>query len=223
MDKLILKAHGRDIVGKKVAKLRAGGDVPAVVYGSSIDNKNISFNLAEFTKLYQQAGHNNIVSVKVDDDKPRNVLIHDVATDPVNGQIIHADLYQVKMDEAIKTSVPIHFTGESTAVFKDEGTLLTNLEEIEVEALPMDLPQNIEVDISILDDFEKSISVSDITVPKGVAVLNDPNELVAKVEPPRSDEELEELEGEVGEAVPEGEEATEGETAEEPASEETAE
>lgn len=216
MDKLDLNAQSRDVVGKKVASLRQKGQIPAVIYGSSVDNVNISLNQADFTKLFQRAGHNNILALKIDDKKPVNTLIHSVEYDPVTSSIIHADLYQVKMDEVIKTTVPIHFVGESTAVFKDEGTLLTNLEELEVEALPADLPQNIEVDISILDDFEKSISVADITVAKGVTVLNDTSELVVKVEPPRSDEELEQLEAEVGDAVPEGEqESDEAEASEE--------
>jgi large subunit ribosomal protein L25 len=142
--------------------------------------------------------------VKLGEGAAKNVLFHDVQSDGRTGQLIHADLYVVKMDEAIKTEIPLHYTGESTAVYQQEGTLLKNLETIEVEALPGNLPESIEVDISVLDDFEKSIHVSDLKIPQDVTLLSDPEELVAKVEPPRSEEELAELDEAPEEVLPEG-------------------
>jgi large subunit ribosomal protein L25 len=116
------------------------------------------------------------------------------------------------MNKTIRTEVPLHFTGEAPAVFQEEGSLLKNIEEVEVETLPAKLPAHIEVDISGLDDFSKTIHVSDLNVPEGVEVLVDGEELICKVEPPRSEEEIAALEEEVGDAIPEGaaEESAEG-------------
>jgi len=108
------------------------------------------------------------------------------------------------MDEVLKAEVPIHYVGESNAVFQGEGTLVKGLEMVEVECLPGDLPQSIEADIAVLDDFEKSITLADLKLPKGVKfVEEDLTMLVAKVEPPRSDAELAELEEAVEGGVPE--------------------
>jgi large subunit ribosomal protein L25 len=108
------------------------------------------------------------------------------------------------MDEELKAEVPLHFTGESNAVFQGEGTLVKNLEMVEVECLPGNLPESLEVDISVLDDFEKTITLADLKVPEGVKLVEEDLEtLVAKVEPPRSDEEMAELDEVVEGGVPE--------------------
>lgn len=187
--------------------------MPAVIYGRGQKPAAIKLEAKVLEEVYADAGGNKIIKVKVDEETPKNALIHDVATDPLTGKIIHADLYLIRMDEKIRTDVPLHYVGESTAVYQQEGTLMKNLETLEVEALPADLPESIEVDISILDDFEKSIHVKDLAIPSGVELLVDEEELVVKVEPPRSDEELAELDEAPVEDIPaeEGEEAGEGE------------
>jgi large subunit ribosomal protein L25 len=204
MDKIMLTAKPRTVTGKKVKALRAAGEVPAVVYGHGNESVAVSIDHKSLEKTFAHAGGNKIIELKVGDNKTENVLFHDVQQDSRTGAIIHADLYRVKMDEKIKTEVPLRFVGESTAVYQDEGTLVRPLDAIEIEALPGNLPEAIEVDISILDDFEKSIHVSDLKVPAGVEVLSEPEELVAKVEPPRTDAELEELDEAVVEELPEG-------------------
>lgn len=212
MEKISLTAQKRDSVGKAVKKLRENGMVPGVIYGHGKTTEAIEMQEREFKHVFDQAGYNGILLVKIGDERAVNALIHDVQFSVLERKPVHVDLYRVKMDEVIRTSVPLHFVGESTAVFQDGGSLITNLEEVEVEALPANLPANIEVDISGLDDFEESISVSDLKIPSDVKIMTDEAELVARVEPPRSDEELEALEEEIGEAVPEGvNESEEGE------------
>jgi large subunit ribosomal protein L25 len=215
MEKISIIAHKRDVFGKKLRELRSTGNVPAIIYGQEKDAEPVSVNAHEFGKIYARAGQNTIIDLKVDQDASDNVLIQDIATDPVTGDITHADFYRVNMNEEIKTSVPLHFVGEAPAVYQDEGTLLTNIEEVEVETLPGKLPANIEVDITGLDDFEKTIHISDLVVPEGVKVLVEDEELVCKVDPPRSEEEMEALNEEIVEELPaeEGEETTEGEEA----------
>ncbi len=204
MEKISIAAVKRHSRGKAIKKLRAAGKLPAVIYGHGKEPEAIEIDEREFGQVFDRAGYNGILLVKIGDDRAVNALIQDVQFSPLKHEPIHADLYRVKMDELIKTTVPLHFTGESTAVFQDGGSLMTNLEEVEVEALPANLPSNIEVDISVLDNFDKTISVADLAVSADVKILTEEYELIARVEPPRSDEELEALDEEVGEAVPEG-------------------
>lgn len=206
-----LAAQTREARGKQVKAVRNEGNVPAVIYGHGVDARALSVGLRTLTKVFSEAGSNKMVALSVDDGKPYNVMIQDVQTDSRNGQIIHADFYKVKMNEKIKAEIPLHFIGESTAVYKLEGSLIQGLTTVEVESLPANLPENIEVDITVLDDFDKTIHVSDLTIPANVELLTEETELVAKVEPPRSDEEMEELEAPVvDEVAGEDGEATEG-------------
>jgi large subunit ribosomal protein L25 len=219
MNKIVITAKTRDSLGKKVAGLRKDGQIPAVVYGNSKENANVTLDGKEFSRAFATAGHSAIVELKVDDNAGENVLIQDVSMDPVRNEIAHADFYRVNMNKAIRTEVPLHFVGEAPAVFQQEGSLFKNIEEVEVETLPANLPPHIEVDISGLDDFSKSIHISDIKAPEGVEILVDAEQLICKVDPPRSEEEMAALEEEIGEAIPEGaaeegEEAAEGETKE---------
>lgn len=204
MDKIVLPVSSRQEAGKLNKGLRVSGLIPAVIYGKGMESTAIKVDKKLLEQAYSEAGENKIIGIKIDDDRSKNGLFHEVQRHPLTGDIIHADLYLVRMDEKIKTEVPLHFTGESVAVYQQEGTLLKNLDALEIEALPADLPESIEVDISVLDDFEKSIHVSDLKIPAGVELLTDVEELVAKVEPPRSDEELAELDEEITEELPEG-------------------
>ncbi|MEI6716457.1 MAG: 50S ribosomal protein L25 [Candidatus Saccharibacteria bacterium] len=213
MEKTTLSATARDIFGKKLNASRAEGHLPAIVYGQDKANEPVFLNMHEFTRTYAKAGHNTIIDLKIGQDASSNILIQDVSIDALTGDLTHADLYRVNMNQAIRTTVPLHFTGNAAAVYQQEGTLLTNIEEVEVETLPGKLPANIEVDISVLDDFEKSIHVRDLVVPEGVEVLIDGEELVCKVDPPRSEAEMEALNEDIVEEIPaeEGEEGAEGE------------
>jgi len=205
-EKIVLPLETRSIVGKANRGLRVAGQTPAVVYGHGTESQAVAAGSRELAKVYAQAGGNKIIGLKIDGDRQKNALIHEVQLDARTGDIIHADFYVVRMDEKIKTEVPLHFTGESTAVYQQEGTLVRPLETVEVEALPGDLPESFEVDIAVLDDFDKSITVGDLSVPSGVEILTPAEELIARVEPPRSDEELEALEAPIDEAaeLPEG-------------------
>ncbi|HUC87452.1 MAG TPA: 50S ribosomal protein L25 [Candidatus Saccharimonadales bacterium] len=205
-EKVVVSMRNRTAIGKAARRLRAEGEVPAVVYGHGADAQPVAVDGRELEKVYAKAGGNQMIGLKIDDARQKNALIHDVQLDSRTGHILHADFYLVRMDEKIKTEVPLHFTGESTAVYQQEGTLVRPLEMVEVEALPGDLPESFSVDIAILDDFDKTITVGDLVVPAGVDILTPAEELIARVEPPRSDEELEELEAPIDEKaeMPEG-------------------
>jgi len=189
-----LRAEKREIIGKKVKTLREKGLIPAVIYGHDTKPQNISLYVNEFAKTYSEAGTSSLVDLSVDSSPAVKVLTREPQLDPVKNTPIHIDFYKVRMDKKIKTEIPLEFIGTSEAVEQLDGSLVTNRDSIEVECLPADLVPEIKIDISSLKSFEENITISDIKVPSGIEVLNDPEEVVALVEPPRSEEELAELE-----------------------------
>jgi large subunit ribosomal protein L25 len=214
MDKINITARIRDPKTEKPGQTRRSDEIPAVVYGKGKDNVVLALPKGEFERAYREAGHSAIVGLEVD-GKNKKALIQEVEVHSVSGNILHVDFYEVSMTEKITTTVPLKFIGDSPAVLDQNGTLITNKSEIEIECLPMDLPHEIEVDLSVLTDFEASIHISDIKVSDKVEIKDEVEELIASVEPPRSEEELAELEEPVAEAeMPESEHGTEDGTAE---------
>lgn len=183
---------------EKASRIRKAGGIPAVVYGHKTKSANLSLDGKSFTKLYKTAGETTVLDLHIDGEKTeRSVLIHDVATDPVLGFISHVDFYEVNKDEKIKTDVPLVFAGESDAVKSFGGVLVKNIYKVEVEALPKDLPHEITVDISALKTFNDMITLADLKLPQGVKVHGEAKEIIAKVQPPRTEAELESLKEEV--------------------------
>jgi len=191
-----LKAAPRQELGRKFNQQRKAGQIPAVIYGHGIKSEPISVLAKDFKKIYNEAGESSLITLDLA-GKKRTVLIHDIAKDPLTDQIIHIDFYQVKMDEKIKAKVPLVFVGESMAVKAEGGILVKNFQEVEVEALPQKLPHHIEVDISALATFDNHILIKDLPVGEGVRIEAAPEEVVASVIPPRSEEELAALEEKV--------------------------
>ena len=198
VDKEKLSAKVRTVIGKQVKGLRRSGQLPAVIYGKDRKPTALMVEAHGFNLLFRKAGGNTIVAIDIEKEdgtkERKNVLIHEVVTDPVSGEILHADLLQIKMNEKLTTNIPLRYVGDSAAVIDLQGSLLTEMDEVEVECLPADLPQHIEVDITPLVDFEAVLHVSDIVAPEGVVILSDPEVTIARVDAPRSDEEMEELE-----------------------------
>lgn len=184
-----LKAKSRTELGRKVGALRRAGFLPAVIYGEGVPSQSIAVLHKDFEKAYKKAGESTLVKLDVD-GKAYNVLIHDITYDPLKGTSLHADFYAVRMDKEIRTKVPVEFVGESLAVKNDGGILVKVLQEIEVEALPQDLPHELKADLSRLDTLQSRLLVKDIPLPQGVKIHIDPEEVVALVEAPRTDEDL---------------------------------
>ena len=168
---------------------RSEGRIPAVLYGHGIDNILLDVDYKNFVKVFREAGSSTIIALKFD-NQMRNVLIYDYTQDPVDSKITHIDFYQVKMDEKITVEVSLVFVGESLAVKDLGGSMVYNFREVEVEALPGDLPHEITIDVSNLATFDDYIHIKDIILPKGVKILAEPDEIVVLVSPPRSEEEL---------------------------------
>lgn len=209
---LELNAQIREATGNKLKALREKGLVPAVVYGSSHKPISLKVDYQEFRKIFEEAGESTLLKLKIG-DQTKNVLIHEVARDPVTDKFIHIDFLQVRMDKVITAEVPLVFEGEAPAVKNLDGILIKNITEVEVEALPKDLPHEIKVDISKLETFEDNIRIKDLKLSEVVKVLTDAEENIVSVAPPRTKEELEELEEKPEEEIP-AEEAEEGEVEE---------
>jgi large subunit ribosomal protein L25 len=211
--RLNLAAEPREQVGKKVAILRRAGRLPAVVYGHGVGSENVSLDAHEFELLRRKAGQNALIDLSVNGSKARPVLVHGVQVHPVNRRPLHVDLFLVRMTEELTVDVPLVPIGTSNAVENLNGTLLHQLESVRIRALPDHLPQSIEYSIAGLVDFDAVVKVSDLTIPGDVALLTDPDEVVAKVLASRLQAEAAELAAETAESVAEaaeGAEAPEG-------------
>lgn len=209
MQTIQLSAQTRTVVGRAVRQLRAQDIIPAVMYGHESDTVSISVPRKTLQQAYEKAGESTLVDLQIDTQTPVKVIIHDVQRDGISNRITHVDFYKVNMKEKITAEVPLVFVGEAPAVKSLGGVLLKNLNKVEVESLPGDLPHEISVDISKLVTFEDKITVADLQLPNGVTIQAEATEAVAMVEPPRSEEELKALEGEVKADVSEVEVLTE--------------
>ncbi|MDP2966894.1 MAG: 50S ribosomal protein L25 [bacterium] len=188
---LTLSVKIRKDLGKKVKKIREKGIIPAILYGPKIKNIPLEVDLKEFEKVYQGAGESSLIQILVG-QKKFLVLIHALEIDAISQKPIHIDFYQPKLDEEITATVPLVFEGQAPAVKDLGGTLVRNIHELEVKALPQNLPHEIKVDISKLKTFEDNILVKDLIIPKEVKILKTPQETIAFVsEPEKIEEELE--------------------------------
>jgi large subunit ribosomal protein L25 len=213
-DELILMAEPRTIHGKKVKRLRREGLVPGVVYGPVVENTiSVSVERRVFDKFYWQHGHSTIFKLKWDGGE-ETVLIHEVQKDPVRRDFLHVDFFAPNLRMKLRAMVPlvVHNANQEEMV----GILNTILTEVEVEALPMDLPSQIDVDISHLLGVGDHVRIEDLSMPANVDLITDGDETIATVvaETVEEEPEVEEAEGEEGEEG-EGEEGeeTEGEEA----------
>ncbi len=187
---LTLKASRREVTGKKVGQLRAAGKLPVVLYGYDTENLSLEVDERELGKVYRAAGSNTLVTLHIEGGKDVKVLIHDEQHDPVTGAILHVDLYAVNMKERVETDVPLKLVGEAPAVRELEGSLVVNRHEVEISALPSDIPQELELDISVLATFDDVVRAKDLQLPTGVELLEDPETVIVSVAEPRSEEEL---------------------------------
>jgi large subunit ribosomal protein L25 len=180
MKKHILTATPRGLVGRKVKQLRKQGFVPGTIYGKKVKSISLSVTIDDFAKVYKEAGESGLVELTLNKDV-HPVLIHNVQIDPIRGNPLHVEFYQVDLKEKVHTKVPVEFTGESAAVANKIGVLLTITDEVEVEALPTDLPEKFTVDVSSLADIDAELKVKDLKATDGVSILTDLNLTLVKI------------------------------------------
>lgn len=176
-----LKVEKREITGKKTKKLRREGILPANIYGKDVTSTSVQLPFKDFETIFKEVGKTGLLDAVIEGEKARPVLIHSIQTHPVTGMPIHADLYQVNLKEKITTMVPVVTVGEAKAVTEKVGLLLTPITEVEVEALPADLPENIEINVENLAAVDEQLTVADLKAPEGVTILTEPEQVVVKV------------------------------------------
>jgi large subunit ribosomal protein L25 len=182
MEQIELKTQKRKVLGKKVKNLRREGLVPAVLYGHETDSVPLQVEERELNRVLAQAGGHRLIALKVGRARKRQMaLARDVQWDVITGKPLHVDFYAVVMTEKITTEVPLLFVGEAPAAEEVGAMVLQGLDEVEIECLPGDLIEAIEVDLSGLEEIDQAIYVGDLRLPPTVDVLTDAEELVAKV------------------------------------------
>lgn len=209
-----LKAEPRKTLGRKVKKLRADGLLPATVYGRDVKSQSLKFDYRNFLKVFDKVGETGIVDLDIKGEKKaRPVLINSVQLDPVTDKPLHVEFRQVDLTKKVSVNIPIELKGEAPAAEKG-GVLVHMLNEVEVEALPGNLPESIEVDITGLKEIGDAILVKDLDYNKDKLSLKVEDEEipVVRIEEPREEEEEPEPEVAVEGEVPVEGEPTEGET-----------
>ncbi|MBI3103466.1 50S ribosomal protein L25 [Candidatus Daviesbacteria bacterium] len=185
MDRLSLQAQERVILGKKVKRLRKDGLLPGHVFGKRVDGETVAVDQKEFLRTFHLAGETGLIDLKIGTEKVRPVLIREVQHDPISGDLIHIDFYQVNLQEKVKVSVPLVLIGEQPeSVHLGEAIVLQTLNEIEVEALPAEMVSKIEVDITPLKQIDDAITVGQLNYDRAKLTLQaEPEEIVVKLAP----------------------------------------
>jgi large subunit ribosomal protein L25 len=182
-----LELRPRTLLGKKVGRLRREGQVPAVIFGHG-DSIPVQVDAHTFEQGYRRWGQTTLITLTgIDGDIP--ALVHDVTRNPRSGSLVHVDFFRVSLTEETTAEVPLHFIGESRAVKDEQGVLIHPVSTVRIEALPQDIPHRIEVDLSRLATMDDEITIKDLAVDRSkIRLLDDPDELVAKVVPQRAEE-----------------------------------
>lgn len=198
--KIILQALPRD-KQKRLKDLQGDDRVPGILYGHQVKNQPVECDNREFHKVFKKAGESTVIDLQVE-GKSFSVLIHQIAYDPVTDDYIHVDFFAPNMSKEVTTNVPVRLTGESIGVKEMGGILIRNRDTITVKCLPKDLPHEIAIDISVLENFHDTVTIADLNLPQTVSLLEGEEEIIISLQPPRKEEE----------ATPtaEGEEGAEG-------------
>ena len=190
MDELRLSFAPRTVVGKKVKILRREGTVPVHMYGRGIEDQALQVEVGLLRRILPQAGANIPITITVDGQDGDNLcFVREVQKHPVTEELLHADFMRVEATQSITAAVPLILDGEPGGVRDLGGNLMQPFSTLDVEALPAAMPAALHIDVSHLDDFEKSVRVGELSVPEGATILMNPNEMIARVLPPRIEEE----------------------------------
>jgi len=201
MEALTISARTRKLTGRKTNKLRREGCIPGVVYGPKSKNAPIKINERDFKDVFKKAGESTLIDLKIDDKEIGKVIINDYQVDPVSSDVVHFDLYQVRMDKKITTKVSLKFIGESPAIKNESGILVKNHDTLEIKCLPKDLIHNIEINLSTLEHIDDIIRTKDLKISNDIEIITDSEEAIVNIAPPRTEKEMEELEEKVEASV----------------------
>lgn len=201
-----IKAEERKLAGRKVKQLRRNGQVPANIFGRDVKSQSVQVSSDEFSKVFQEAGETGVVEITIG-SKTVPALINEVQTHPTTGEILHVNFRQVDLTKKVTATVPVELVGESPAEKSGIGTVVQQLNELDVTALPGDFPENFEVDISTLTEVDQAIAIKDLKFDaKKLEIEQDKEQIVANVAPVQE----EKVEAPVQAEEAEGEEAKDG-------------
>ena len=179
MEQIELKVTNREALGKKVRFLRRQGITPVHLFGPGIESASLQCETANLRQVLAEAGQTTLINLKVDNEKrPRTVMVREIQTAPLKGELLHVDFYQVQMTEMVKVDVPIVLVGEAPAARSKENTLIQALNSLTVQCLPAKMPNSIELDITPLTEPEQALRVKDIELDEEVTVINDPEQVL---------------------------------------------
>jgi large subunit ribosomal protein L25 len=180
-DKIELQVEKRNVTGKRVKYLRSKGVIPVHLFGHNVESLTLQGEAAGLQKVISQAGRTRLIDLKVGRTaKTHAVMVREIQKDPIKGNLLHVDLYEVNMAEKIRVEVPIVLVGESPALKLRENMLYQDLNTLTVECLPDKMPDRIRVDISVIKEADEAVRVRDVILPE-VHIINGPDLVIAKV------------------------------------------
>ena len=217
MEQIELRAESRDVFGKKTKRLRRSGLIPATLYGPRTEPVSLQVRERDLRSVLDRAGMHQLISLRIDQaDRPRMTLAREVQRDVITQSLLHVDLYEVVMTERITAETPLTLVGEAPAVATKAGLLVRGLDSVQVQCLPSELPEYIDVDVRVLEEKDQAILVKDLVVDEAIEILTNPEEVIVKVLPIKElvveevvEEEVEPVEVEVIAAAKEREEEPE--------------
>ncbi len=183
-EQITLAAQPRSLFGKQSKRLRREGWAPGIIYGRNFDPVPLQFEERALKRLLAEVGGSQLVAINIGEkDQTEMALVRDVQRDPIRQNVLHVDFYRVDMSERLTTEIPLELLGEPAIVEKNEGILLLGVASIEVECLPGDLVNALEVDLTELEEINDAMYVHDLAIPSGIDLLSDPDEMIARVVP----------------------------------------
>lgn len=187
LEQVELRAHKRNLFGKKAKRLRRSGFIPAILYGPRTEPSALQLNERELRLALDRAGTNQLIALWIEEaDEPRMTLAREIQRDVVTHSLLHVDLYEVVMTEKITAEIPITVVGESPIAARNGGILVRGVDSVHVQCLPSQLLESIEVDVSVLEETEQAILVQDLVLDEDIEILTNPEEVLAKVLPLRA-------------------------------------
>jgi len=181
MDKFVLELKDRQLVGKKVERLRREGITPVHMYGPGIDSRSLQVPTRELLAVLQTAGSTIPISIVIDGGDEHLTFIREVQWEPVSGELLHVDLLRAELTRLITVSVPLTLVGESPAAKESGGALVQYLYSIDIEALPLDIPASLELDVSAIAALETILRAGDVSIPPKSSMVTNPSESAARV------------------------------------------
>ena len=189
-DTITLTLEPRALLGKKVKRLRRAGIVPVHLYGRGIESQSLQCDGKTLLGVLTQAGMNTPIGVTIPGQKTQELaFVREIQWDPLRGEMVHVDFLRVEISEEVTAFVPVTLTGESPAARLVRGAVVQQLREVEVQALPLDMPSEMTADLAMIAEPADVIRVSDLDVPPKVTLITDPEDAVARFEVAREEPE----------------------------------